>query len=138
MSFARLAFPTVIFALASFTPAVAQSSANSQPEAAPAAQAPGSPTPAYYPPPRRKPAVGATREIGRGAGSIGTGALKGTGELAKGTANGALDLVTLHPIDASASLGRGALGAGKDVSVGTLKGTAQIGKGVGKAIRKIF
>ena len=77
-------------------------------------------------------------EIGSGAGNIGTGAAKGAGSLAKGTGKGAVDLVTLHPVDAAASVGKGAAGAGKDVGVGTVKGTGKIVKGVGKAIRKVF
>lgn len=89
------------------------------------------------PAPRQK-GKGAVRDIGHGAGSIGMGAARGTGDLAKGTANSALDLVTLHPIDATASLARGAGGAGKDIAVGTLKGTGQISRGVGKAIRKVL
>jgi hypothetical protein len=44
----------------------------------------------------------------------------------------------LHPIDAGVSVAKGAAAAGKDVTVGTVKGTAKITKGVGKAIRKIF
>lgn len=91
---------------------------------------------AAYPETRKQ--VGATREIGRGAGSIATGAAKGTGEVAKGAGVGALDLVTLHPIDAGVSVGRGAVVGGADVAVGAVKGTAQITKGVGKAIRKIL
>jgi len=86
----------------------------------------------------RKPEPGAGREIGSGAGTIGTGAAKGTGNLAKGTAKGAVDLVTLHPLDAGASVGKGAAAAGKDVTVGTVKGTGKIAKGVGKAFKKLF
>jgi len=81
---------------------------------------------------------GAAKEIGSGAGDIGKGAAKGAGNLAKGTGKGALDLVTLHPIDAASSLGKGAGVAGKDVTVGTVKGTAKIGKGIGKAVKKLF
>jgi len=77
-------------------------------------------------------------QIASGAGDIGKGAAKGVGNLAKGTGKGALDLVTLHPINAAASLGKGAGLAGKDVGVGTVKGTAKIGKGIGKGIKKIL
>jgi len=53
-------------------------------------------------------------------------------------AKGVVDLATLHPIDAGVSVGKGAATAGKDVIFGTVKGTAKITKGVGKAIKKIF
>ena len=86
--------------------------------------------------PRREPGPG--REIGSGAGDIGKGAAKGAGNLAKGTGKGALNLVTLHPIDAAASVGKGAVLAGKDVSVGTVKGTGKMGRGIGRAIKKLF
>src|SRR5712691_7336468 len=68
---------------------------------------------------------GAAREIGAGAGAVGIGAAKGAGDIAKGTGKGAVDLVTLHPIDAGASIGKGAASAGKDVTVGTVKGTGK-------------
>ena len=77
-------------------------------------------------------------EISRGAGNIGTGAAKGAGDLAKGTAKGAVSLATLHPIDAGVSMGKGIGAAGKDVTVGTVKGTAKIGKCAGKALKKIL
>jgi hypothetical protein len=54
---------------------------------------------------KREP--GAAREIGAGAEAIGTGAAKGVGAVPKGTAKGAVDLVTLHPIDAGVSVGKG-------------------------------
>jgi hypothetical protein len=81
---------------------------------------------------------GPAKEIGGGAGDIGKGAAKGAGNLAKGTGKGALDLVTLHPINAATSAGKGAAVAGKDVTVGTVKGTGKIGKGIGKAFKKLF
>jgi len=86
----------------------------------------------------RKHERGPGKEIGSGAANIGTGAAKGAGNLAKGTGKGAVDLVTLHPINAAASLGKGAGAAGKDVTVGTVKGTAKIGHGIGRAIKKLF
>jgi hypothetical protein len=49
-----------------------------------------------------------------------------------------LDLVTLHPINAATSVGKGAAVGGKDVAVGTLKGTGKIGQGIGRAIKKLF
>jgi len=60
------------------------------------------------------------------------------GSAAVGAAKGAGDLVTLHPIDAGAAVGKGAAKAGKDVTVGTAKGVGKIGKGVGHALRRIF
>lgn len=81
---------------------------------------------------------GPGKEIGSGAGDIGKGAAKGAGNVAKGTGKGALDLVTLHPIDAASSVGKGAAVGGKDVAVGTVKGTGKIGKGLGKAVKKLF
>lgn len=86
----------------------------------------------------RPPKQSAGKEIGSGAASIGTGAAKGAGDAAKGAGKGALDLVTLHPIGAAASVGGGAIAAGKDVGVGTVKGTGKIAKGVGHGLRKLF
>ena len=68
---------------------------------------------------------GAARELGAAAGAVGTGAVKGTGDVAKGTTKAAADVVTLHPIDAGVSVGKGATNAGKDVTVGTAKGVRQ-------------
>ncbi|HEX5228819.1 MAG TPA: hypothetical protein VFW44_13965 [Bryobacteraceae bacterium] len=90
------------------------------------------------PPPDQKHHRGAAKEIGSGAGDIGKGTAKGAGSAAKGAGKGAVDLVTLHPIDAAASVGKGAAAAGTNVGVGAAKGTGKIGKGIGKAIRKIF
>jgi hypothetical protein len=87
---------------------------------------------------QKKTQRGAAREIGSGAGTIGVGAAHGAGDLAWGTAKGVGSLVTLHPVEAGASVGKGALAAGKDVSVGTVKGGAKIGKGIGRLFRKIF
>lgn len=81
---------------------------------------------------------GPGRQIANGAGNIGGGAAKGAGHLAAGTAKGAGNLVTLHPVDAGVSVGRGAAAAGKDVTVGTVKGTGKIGKGIGRAFKKIL
>jgi len=85
---------------------------------------------------RSSPSPG--RQVANGAGNIGVGAAKGAGDLAKGGAKTAGNLVTLHPIDAAASAGKGAVAAGKDVGVGTLKGTGKIGMGLGRAIKKLF
>jgi hypothetical protein len=77
-------------------------------------------------------------DVGSGAGDIGKGAAKGTGNLAKGTGKGAVDLVTLHPVNAAGDVGKGGASAGKNIAVGTAKGTGKIAKGTGKAIKKIF
>jgi hypothetical protein len=81
---------------------------------------------------------GAAREIGSGAGHIGTGVAKGAGDAAKGAAKGAGDLVTLLPVDAATSVGKGAVGATKDVSVGTAKGTGKMAKGIGRVFKSLF
>jgi hypothetical protein len=78
------------------------------------------------------------RQMANGAGNVAGGAARGVGSAAKGTAKGAGDLVTLHPINAATSVGKGAAGAGKDVSVGAVKGTAKVTKGIGRAIKHIF
>ncbi len=78
------------------------------------------------------------RQIGNGAGNVAGGAGKGAGDLAKGTGKGVVDLVTLHPIDAGTAVGKGAVGAGKDVTVGTAKGTGKMVKGIGRAFKKIL
>jgi hypothetical protein len=83
-------------------------------------------------------AEGAGKDIGGGAGDIGKGAAKGAGSAAKGVGKGAVDLVTLHPIEGASAVGKGAVGTGKDVTVGTAKGTGKIVKGVGKAFKKIL
>lgn len=81
---------------------------------------------------------GAGSDIGHGAGDVGIGAAKGTGAAAKGVGQGALDLATLHPVDAAASVGKGAVVAGKDVGVGSAKGAGKITRGIGKALKKLF
>jgi hypothetical protein len=83
-------------------------------------------------------AEGAGKDIGTGAGDIGKGAAKGAGSAAKGAGKGAADLVTLHPVKAAGSVGKGAVGTGKDVTVGTAKGTGKIVKGVGKLFKKVL
>jgi len=82
--------------------------------------------------------VSPPKEAGKGGEDIGKGVGKGAGSLAKGTAGAAGDLVTLHPVDAGASLGKGAVGLGKDAGVGTAKGTAKIGKGAGRGVGHLF
>lgn len=95
-------------------------------------------TPDQPPVQEQKQERGAAKDIGSGAANIGTGVAKGAGNLAKGTGKGAVDLVTLHPIDAATSVGRGAVVAGKDVGVGTAKGAGKIAKGIGKAFKKLL
>jgi hypothetical protein len=80
----------------------------------------------------------AKHDVGSGAGDIGKGAAKGAGSATKGTGKAAVDLVTLHPINAATDLGRGAVNTGKNVGTGTVKGTAKIMKGTGKAIKHLF
>jgi hypothetical protein len=86
----------------------------------------------------RKPGKGAGAEIGSGVGTAAGGVARGAGSAASGAAKGAVDLVTLHPIDAGAAVGTGAVKAGKDVTVGSIKGAGKIGKGVGHALKKIL
>ncbi len=81
---------------------------------------------------------GAGKDIGSGAGDVGVGAAKGTGAAAKGVGKGAVDLATLHPVNAAASVGKGAAVAGKDVGVGSAKGAGKITRGIGKAFKKLF
>lgn len=85
---------------------------------------------------KKEPGPG--RQVANGAGNIAAGAGKGAGAAAKGTGKGALDLVTLHPVDAAGSVGKGAGTAGKDVGVGTAKGAGKIFKGIGRGIKHIF
>ncbi len=88
--------------------------------------------------PKAKVHTSAKRDVGSGAADIGKGAAKGAGSAAKGTGKAAVDLVTLHPINAATDLGKGAVSTGKNVGVGTVKGTGKILKGTGKAIKHIF
>jgi len=77
-------------------------------------------------------------EVGSGAGDVGKGAAKGVGNVAAGTGKGAVDLVTLHPINAAGAVGTGAAKGGTNIVKGTAKGTGKIVKGTGKAIKHIF
>jgi hypothetical protein len=76
--------------------------------------------------------------MANGAGNVAGGVGKGAGHAAEGVGKGAANLATLHPIDAAASVGKGGASAGKDVGVGTVKGTAKVTKGIGRAIKHIF
>jgi hypothetical protein len=86
----------------------------------------------------KKPKKGAAAEVGGGVGTAAGGVAKGAGSAALGVGKGAVDLATLHPIDAGAAVGTGAVKAGKDVAVGSAKGAGKIGRGVGHALKKIF
>ncbi len=92
---------------------------------------------ATEPPPARPQEPGPGRQIGSGVGTIGLGAAKGAGHLALGTAKGLGQLLTLHPVGAGVSIVKGAGTAGKDVTVGTVRGTGRIGKGIGRELKKI-
>jgi len=86
----------------------------------------------------KKPQKNAAAEIGSGVGTAAGGVAKGAGSAAAGVGKGAVDLVTLHPLDAGAAVGTGAAKAGKDVAVGSVKGVGKIGKGVGHVLKKIL
>jgi hypothetical protein len=77
------------------------------------------------------------KEIGKGGEDVGKGAGKGAESLGKGTARAGGDLVTLHPGNAAADLGKGAGGTAKDIGVGTGKGAAKIGKGSARGIGRL-
>jgi hypothetical protein len=85
----------------------------------------------------KKKGRGPGKEIGKGGEDIAKGAAEGSVDLAKGTAGGVGNLATGHPVDAAASVGKGAGGFGKHVGVGTGKGVAKIGKGVGGGFKKL-
>ena len=63
---------------------------------------------------------------------------KGASSAAIGTGKAAGDLATLHPINAAGDLGKGAVSTGRNVGTGAVKGTGNILKGTGKAIKHIF
>ena len=86
----------------------------------------------------KQPPKGAVAEVGSGVGTAAGGVAKGVGSAASGVGKGAVDLATLHPIHAGAAVGTGAAKAGKDVTVGSVKGVGKIGKGVGHALKKIL
>jgi hypothetical protein len=97
-----------------------------------------SPPPVDSRTPEQHQGPGAAKDIGSGAGDVGVGAAKGAGAAAKGVGKGAVDLVTLHPVDAATSVGKGAVVAGKDITVGSAKGAGKITRGIGKVFRKLF
>ncbi len=86
----------------------------------------------------KKHGKGTAAEVGGGVGSVASGVAKGAGSAATGVGKGAVDLATLHPIDAAAAVGTGAVKAGADVTIGSVKGVGKIGKGVGHAVKKVL
>ena len=83
-----------------------------------------------------KKTTGPAKEMGKGSADIGKGVAKGTGDLAKGTAGSVASLAHGNFGGAGTSLGRGAFGMGKDVTVGSAKGFTKIGKGIRGEFRK--
>jgi hypothetical protein len=77
-------------------------------------------------------------DIGSGAGNIGTGVARGAGSAAAGTARGAADVATLHPVQGAGAVGGGTVKAGSSIATGTARGAGKIGKGVGRAFKKLF
>jgi hypothetical protein len=77
-------------------------------------------------------------DIASGTGDYAKGAGGAAGHAAEGAGKGAVDVVTLHPINAATDVGKGAAYAGKDATVGATKGTGKIVKGIGKGIKHIF
>ena len=77
------------------------------------------------------------KEMGKGGEDIGKGAAKGTGDLAKGTAGSVGNLAHGNVAGAGASLGKGAVGFGKNTTEGTAKGVGKIGKGIGGEFKKL-
>jgi len=95
-------------------------------------------TPASVPRQSARPGTTAKHDVGSGAGDIGKGAAKGVGSAATATAKGAVDLVTLHPVNAAADVGKGAVDTGRNVGMGAAKGTGKILRGTGKALRHLL
>ena len=84
-----------------------------------------------------KKTTGPGMEMGKGSGDIGKGVAKGTGDLAKGTAGSVGNLAHGNVGGAGVSLGKGAVGFGKNTAVGTTKGVGKIGKGLGGEFKKL-
>jgi hypothetical protein len=80
----------------------------------------------------------AGHDVGSGAGDIGKGAGGAVGNVAKGTGKGAVDLATLHPLNAAGNIGKGAGIGAKDAGVGAVKGTSKIAKGTGRGVGHLF
>ena len=83
-------------------------------------------------------AQSAGHDIASGTGNVATAPVKGAADVGKGAAGAAGNLVTLHPIDAGVSAGKGVGKGGKDVAVGAVKGTGKVARGVGKTVKKIL
>jgi hypothetical protein len=84
-----------------------------------------------------KKTTGPGKEMGKGSADIGKGVAKGTGDLAKGAAGSVGDLAHGNVGGAGASLGKGAVGFGKNTAEGTAKGVDKIGKGLGGEFKKL-
>jgi hypothetical protein len=92
------------------------------------------------PPPAAPPAAAqpARQPAGKKHSSAGHDIGSGAGDIGKGAAKAALDLVTLHPINAATDLGKGAAGAGRNAGTGAVKGSGKVLKGTAKALRHLF
>jgi hypothetical protein len=138
----RTAFPLPSIALLALAFALSAQNAAGQNSPQPPPQPGDTPQPATKAPQstvhQRSQQRSPGGDVGSGAGDIGKGAAKGTGAAAKGVGKGAVDLVTLHPLNAVGNVGKGAAVAGKDVGVGAAKGTGKIAKGTGRGIGKLF
>jgi hypothetical protein len=84
-----------------------------------------------------KKTTGPGKEMAKGGADIGKGVAKGTGDLAKGTAGSVGNLAHGNVAGAGASLGKGAVGFGKNTTEGTAKGVDKIGKGIGGEFKKL-
>ena len=84
-----------------------------------------------------KTEVGPVKEIGKGGEDIGIGAARGTADVAKGTAGAIGNLAHGSVGGAVASFGKGAGGCAKNVAVGTGKGVAWVGRGIGGEFKKL-
>jgi hypothetical protein len=80
----------------------------------------------------------AQRDIGKGVGGIGSALAKGVGSVAKGAGEATADLVTFHAVTAVTDFATGAAIGGKNLGMGTLKGTLRIFKGGSEAIGRLF
>jgi len=80
---------------------------------------------------------GPVKEMGKGGEDIGIGVARGTGDLAKGAGSAVGNLARGNVGSAGASLGKGAAGLGKNVTVGAGKGLGWIAKGIGGELKKL-
>jgi len=72
---------------------------------------------------------GPGKEMAKGGEDVAKGVGKGTADLGKGVAGGVGNLAKGNVGGAGASMGKGVVGFGKNVTVGTAKGLGKIGKG---------